>query len=130
MFDTFFVNSPQGTAWPLGIDAVDQHLQERFPGMQGWIRHAPVLGKDYLDFDVVLAGTRRSGAYYQGGPLILNDGDAADWAPTIAWFLGLLPAGTPAVTMRETNPDQIVLLPADPSAAQIQQILEEMVAPG
>jgi hypothetical protein len=28
--------------------------------------------------------------------------------------------------MRETNPDRIVLLPAGPSAAQIQRILEEM----
>jgi len=129
MLDTFFVNAPQGTAWPLGIDTVDQRLQERFPGMQAWIRHAPVLNKDYLDFDVVLAGTRRSGAYYQGGPLILNDGDEADWAPTIAWFLSLLPPGTPAVSMRETNPDQIVPLPADPSTAQIQQLLEELALP-
>jgi hypothetical protein len=129
MLDTFFVNAPQGTAWPLGIDAVDQRLQERFPGMQAWIRHAPVLNKDYLDFDVVLAGTRRSGAYYQGGPLILNDGDEVDWAPTIAWFLSLLPPGTPAVTMRETNPDQIVPLAADLSAAQIQQVLEELALP-
>lgn len=31
------------------------------------------------DFDIVLAGTRRSGAYYQGGPLILNDGDEEDY---------------------------------------------------
>jgi hypothetical protein len=29
--------------------------------------------------------------------------------------------------MRESNPDEFPLLPADPSAAQIQQILEDLV---
>jgi hypothetical protein len=126
MLDTFFVNAPEGDRWPLDIDTLDQHLQERFPGMNGWIRHAPVLSQDYLDFDVVLEGSRRAGSYYAGGPLILNDGDAEDWAPTIAWFLSLLPLGTPAVVMRESDPEEIVPLPADPSPAQIQQILEQI----
>lgn len=126
MLDTFFVNAPEGTRWPLDIDTLDQRLQERFPGMNGWIRHAPALAQDYLDFDVVLGGSRRTGSYYGGGPLILNDGDAEDWAPTIAWLLSLLPAGTPAVVMRESNPEAITSVPADPSPAQIQQILEQI----
>lgn len=124
MLDTFFINAPEGARWPLDIDTADQRLQERFPGMRGWIRHAPALGQDYLDFDVVLDGSRRTGSYYGGGPLILNDGDADDWAPTIAWFLSLLPPGTPAVVMRETNPEAITPLEPDPSPAHVQQILE------
>lgn len=126
MLDTFFVNAPEGARWPLDIDTLDQHLQQRFPGMNGWIRHAPVLHQNYLDFDVVLDGSRRTGSYHAGGPLILNDGDAEDWAPTIAWLLSILPAGTPAVVMRESNPEEIAPLPADPNPAQIQQILERI----
>ncbi len=123
MLDTFFIAAPEGTAWPLDIDTVDQRLQERFPGMRGWIKQAPSTGEDYLSFDLELHGSTRTGAYYTGRNLILRDGDESDWAPTIAWFLSLLPPGTPVVTMRETNPDQIVPLPCDGSAAQIQDVL-------
>lgn len=128
MFDVFFITAPEGETLPLSIDDADRHLQERFPGMRGWIRHAPVSDKDYLDVDLVLTGTRRSCAYFRGGPLILWDGDEADWAPTIAWFLGLLPQGTEVVTMRETNPGTFVRLPPDASAAQIQGILADLAA--
>jgi hypothetical protein len=125
MLDTFFIAAPQGSTWPLDIDTVDQRLQERFPGMRGEIVYSNSRRQHYLSFDIDVDGTTRTGAYYVGN-LILNDGDEADWAPTIAWFLSLLPPGTAAVTMRETNPDQIPLLPTDPSPAQIQQILEDL----
>lgn len=128
MLDTFFVSAPEGASWPLDIDTAQQRLQERFPGMHGWIRHAPVLARDYLDFDVQIDGDSRAGAYYAGGPLILKDGDERDWAATIAWFLSLLPPGTRAVAMRESNPEQITALPTDPSAARIQQTFESLAA--
>jgi hypothetical protein len=124
MLDTFIVSAPEGHWWPLEITAVGQRLRERFPEMRSRISHAPALGRDYLGFEIALAGTWRIGAYHGGGPLILNDGDAADWAPTIARFLGLLPARGPAVVMRESNPEHIAPLPPDPSPAQIQQVLE------
>ena len=122
MLDTFFIAAPQGATWPLDIDTVDQRLQERFPGMRGEIVYSNSRRQHYLSFDIDIDGTPRTGAYYVGN-LILNDGDEADWASTIAWFISLLPPGTPAVTMRESNPEQIPLLPADPSAAQIRDIL-------
>ena len=125
MIDSFFIAAPQGATWPLDIDTVDQRLQERFPGLRAEIVYSNIKREHYLSFDVDVDGTTRTGAYYVGN-LILNDGDEADWSPTIAWFLSLLPAGTPAVVMRETNPEEIPLLPADPSAAQIQQILEDL----
>jgi hypothetical protein len=128
MLDTLFISAPEGASLPLSIDEVGHRLRERFPGMQTWMRHAPVSDKDYLDFDVVLTGTRRSGAYHEGGPLVLNDGDEAEWVPTIAWFLSLLPRGTPVVTMRETNPGAIVALPHDADAAQIQGVLADLAA--
>lgn len=123
MLDTFFIAAPQGVTWPLDIDTVDQHLQERFPGMRGQIVYSNIKREQYLSFDLDVDGTTRTGAYYVGN-LILNDGEAADWAPTIARFLSLLPTGTPVVTMRESNPDEIVPLSVDASAAQIQEILE------
>ena len=125
MLDTFFIAAPQGVAWPLDIDTVDRHLQERFPRMRGQIAYSNIKREHYLSFDIDVDGTTRTGAYYVGN-LILNDGDEADWAPTIARFLSLLPAGTPVVTMRETNPDEIVPLPTDANASQIQHILEAL----
>ena len=125
MIDSFFIAAPQGATWPLDIDTVDQRLQERFPGMHGEIVYANGKGEYYLSFDINIDGTTRTGAYYVGN-LILNDGDEEDWASTIAWFLSLLPAGTPAVVMRESNPDEIPLLPPDPSAGQVRQILEDL----
>ena len=128
MLDSFFIAAPQGATWPLDIDTVDQRLQERFPGLRAEIVYSNIKREHYLSFDVDVDGTTRTGAYYVGN-LILNDGDEADWAPTIAWFLSLLPPETPAVTMRETNPDQIVPLPADFSPAQVQKLLKELALP-
>jgi hypothetical protein len=93
--------------------------------MRAEVVYSNVKREYYLSFDIDVDGTTRTGAYYVGN-LVLNDGDEADWAPTIAWFLSLLPSGIPAVTMRESNPDEFPLLPADPSAAQIQEILEDL----
>ncbi len=124
MLDTFYLTAPEGSSWPLDLDTVDQGLQERFPGMRGWIERVAPTGEDTLEFDLELHGATRTGVYYDGGPLILRDGDEQDWAPTIAWFISLLPADTPVMTMRETNPEQIVPLPADASAARIREVLE------
>lgn len=107
MLDTFVVSAPEGRMWPVEISAVSQCLAERFPEMRSRTSRAPVLGRDYLAFELMMNGMWRTGAYYRGGPLILNDGDAVDWAPTVAWFLGFLPPGSLAVVMRESNPQRI-----------------------
>lgn len=125
MLDTYFLTVPQDSTWPLDIDTVDQRLQERFPGMRGELVYSAIRRQHYLSFDIDIDGTTRTGCYYVGN-LILNDGEEADWASTVAWFLSLLPLGAPVMVMRETNPEEISLLPPDPSPAQIQQILEDL----
>ncbi|QUQ66151.1 hypothetical protein [Kutzneria sp. CA-103260] len=126
MQGTIFIAAPPGTTWPLSLDDVEQQLRQRLPGVRTFHRHAAVSNTDYIDFQVTVDGLLSISSYFAGGTLILRDGSAADWADTIEWFLGLLPPGTPAVAMIEENPDEIVPVPLDATAAAIEALLDAL----
>ncbi|MFC0430516.1 hypothetical protein [Kutzneria buriramensis] len=124
MQGTIFVAAPPGTTWPLTLDGVERQLRQQFPDVMIFRRHAAVSDTDYLDFQVTVDGLARVSSYFDDGKLILNDGSSADWADTIVWFLGLLPAGTPAVAMIEDNPDEIVPIPAGATGHVVEALLD------
>ncbi|MER7466736.1 hypothetical protein [Streptomyces sp. NPDC097981] len=70
-------------------------------------------------------GTRH-GSYFDHSHLILRGGSPGLWADTIIWFLGLLPAGTPTVTMVETGPDSISV-PPGAGRQEIQELLDTLL---
>src|SRR5215813_7695882 len=113
MWDKLYVAAPEGTAWPLDLDTAEAKLRERFPEAVTARQTARASGQDYLSFDVPIEGMMRHGIYVEGGNLTLSDGAPADWAETVAWFLSLLPAGTPAIALPEHNQQ---LTPVTPGA--------------
>jgi hypothetical protein len=123
--DDFFLGAPQGETWPLGIDIVEPLLRQRFPEAIINRRTSAVTGKTRLSFAIPFPdGTARHGIYVDHDNLALSDGTAADWADTIAWFLSLLPPGTPTVTMRGEGPDVTPL----PSQIRTPQAIEAFFA--
>jgi hypothetical protein len=127
--DAIYIAAPPGTTWPLDLDALDQRLQERFPDLRAFLKHAPVRDQHYLDFQTTLEGLPRHGSYFDRTHLILRDGPPQLWADTIAWFLSLLPEDAEAVAMLETNPEHLAALPRTASAEQISVLLEELGQP-
>ncbi len=126
MQDAIFVAAPEGMSWPLVRHDVEHHLATRFPDVQTWHKCAPVSRADYVDFEVTIDGEPRHGTYFDHRHLILRDGTPEFWADTIAWFLGLLPPGTPAVAMVESN-EGIVPIPAAVSPRQITILFDELL---
>jgi hypothetical protein len=124
--DTIFISAAPGTAWPLSITAVERLLESRFPDAQFFRKHAPVSGKDYVDFEVTLAGESRIGSYFDQGRLILRDGEPALWADTIVWFLRHLPRETPTVAMVEVNPE-VVPIPPGADADTVREMLDSLM---
>jgi hypothetical protein len=59
----------------------------------------------------------------------LEDGDPAVWADTIAWWLSLLPAGTPTVTMTDANTNPVAIETTS-DAAQVRELLDRLNAQG
>lgn len=103
--EDLFLGAPPGQNWPLSLDDVEPRLRERFPDAYIARRESAITGKSRLSFTVKLAdGTPRHGIYVDHDNLALTDGDASVWADTIAWFLSLLPPGTPTVVMRGEGP--------------------------
>jgi hypothetical protein len=124
---SLFIAAPQGARWPLTLDEVEAHLRQRFPDAVITRETMATSGEPYLDFHVRLAdGTPRQGVYVERGNLVLSDGLPADWAETIAWFLGLLPPGTPTVVMVEDNPVPVPLPEATTTPEAIQELLENL----
>jgi hypothetical protein len=108
--EDLFLGAPQGETWPLGIDTVEPLLRQRFPEAIINRRTSAVTGKNRLSFAIPFAdGIQRHGIYVDHDNLALSDGTGTDWADTIAWFLNLLPAGTPTVVMRGEGPDVVPL---------------------
>lgn len=112
MAGKLYLAAPPNQRWPLTIDDLTSQLQRRFPDALISRRTSAVTRNDVLDFDITLAdGDMRHGTYVDGGKLALSDGSPTDWADTLAWFLSLLPDGTPAVAMIEEGAD-VVMVPA------------------
>ncbi|MFJ8443399.1 hypothetical protein [Kitasatospora griseola] len=124
MPDTIFVAAPEGTTWPLSGQDVERLLEARFPGVRIWHRYAPVSRSGYLDFEITVDGEPRHGSYVDHRHLILRDAEPGFWADDIAWFLGLLPPGTYAVAMVESNPDETRSIPAAATAQHIADLLD------
>jgi hypothetical protein len=126
VWDKIYLAAPEGTSWPLDLDTAEARLRERFPDAVIGRDHAPVSGKDYVDFDVSVGGDLRRGIYVDGFNLTLYDGTPADWADTIAWFLSLLPEGTRVIAMTEHN-FQPTPIPAGTSPEGIRDLLDNMI---
>ncbi|MDH6113566.1 hypothetical protein P3T36_005271 [Kitasatospora sp. MAP12-15] len=126
--DGIFIAAPPGAAWPLGLAEFEARVRDHIPLVLCFTRHDPVQRRDYLNFEADLDGMRRHGSYFEHSNLVLSDGDPAFWADTITWFLSLLPAAAPAVAMAESNPDDVVPVPAGASAEQIRDLLDTLVA--
>jgi hypothetical protein len=124
---SLFVVAPPGAQWPLSLGDVETHLRQRFPDALVFHDTYATSGEPYLRFQVRLAdGEERRGLYAQRGDLILKEGFPADWADTIAWFLGLLPPGTPTVVMVEDNPVPVPLPEGITTPDAIRQLLESL----
>jgi hypothetical protein len=129
--DAIFIAAPPKTEWPLTMDTLGQRLPEQFPQVQVFPpQQGAASGKHYIPFEVTLDGEVRHGTFFDRSHLILNDGPPALWADTIAWFLRLLPPGTPAVAMVEVNPEQVVAIPPAADAAAIRALLDELIDAG
>jgi hypothetical protein len=122
-WDTLIVAAAQGTAWPLDLDQAEAALRQRFPAAIFGRYTIPPSGRTYLSFDVELNGMPRHGIYVEGGNLSLSDGSPDDWADTIAWFLSLLPPGTPTVALAERNPD-LVSIASNVAADEVRELFE------
>ena len=123
MWDKLYIAAAEGTTWPLDLDTAEARLQERFPDAVIGRQTGGATGKTWVSFDAEVNGMRRHGIYVEGGNLTLSDGEPADWAETIAWFLSLLPTGTPVVALAERNPT-LVAVPSNATADEITQLLD------
>ncbi|MDQ0761001.1 hypothetical protein [Streptomyces canus] len=125
MQDAIFVAAPPGTVWPLTLGEFETRILVRYPEALCTAKHEPIRGQDYLAFEIDLDGERRHGSYFDRSHLILQDAPPAFWADTVVWFLGLLPPGTPAVAMIETNPDTAPI-PPGAGAEDVRLLLEAL----
>ncbi|MFF0390495.1 hypothetical protein ACFYS8_17660 [Kitasatospora sp. NPDC004615] len=126
--NAIYIAAPEGITWPLSGQDVERHLETRFPDVQIWHKYAPVSRSAYLDFEIDIDGEPRHGSYFDHRHLILRDAEPGFWADTIAWFLGLLPPGTNAVAMVESNPDEIRPVPAVATIRQITDLLDGLAS--
>lgn len=129
MQDAIFIAASPGTSWPLTIEEFEVRIRERYPEVLTSAKYEPVGDHDYLAFEVDLDGERRHGSYFDRSHLILSDAPPAFWTDTIVWFLALLPAGTPAVAMVETNPDTVPV-PPGATADGVRELLDALAEAG
>ncbi|MFE9427724.1 hypothetical protein ACFYNO_32700 [Kitasatospora sp. NPDC006697] len=125
--DRVLIAAAPGTTWPLRREEFHASLVERFPEARCYEKHEPVNRVDYLGFYVDLDGTERHGNYFEGSHLTLEDAEPQEWAPTIEWFLTLLPVAAPVVAVLESNPDALAPLPPRATAEEIRAALAELI---
>jgi hypothetical protein len=123
---TLYVVIPEDEPWPVGLDEVETLLRQRWPTAMVTREASAVTGIQYLSFDVELNGAARWGTYSQRTGFSLSEGFPADWADTVAWFLGLLPAGTRALAAADGNLE-LVPLPPSPSADEVRALYERLL---
>ncbi|MFJ1796573.1 hypothetical protein [Kitasatospora griseola] len=126
--DAIYIAAPEGTTWPLAGQDIERLLEARFPDVRIQHKYAPVSRANYTDFEMTVDGEVRHGSYFDHRHLILRDGTPELWADDIVWFLGLLPPGTPAVAMVESNPDTIPAIPPAATVHEIRELLDGLLA--
>ncbi|MDH6120272.1 hypothetical protein ABH930_005828 [Kitasatospora sp. GAS204A] len=124
--DGIFVAAPPGAAWQLSRDEFQAHLRQRFPQARCYEKQEPITRQDYLGFYVELDNTERHGSYFEHRNLVLEDALPGEWADTIAWFLGLLPADAPVVAVLESNPETMAPVPARADTQTIRDLLDAL----
>lgn len=127
MNSTICIGRPRPEPFPITPDQFHQVLTDRFP-------EAPVArmdlprGVDGVTFAFDIDGEPRSGTFYSNGYLVLEDGDGAVWAPTLTWFLTLIP-GHYVEMMVEVDSPSSVPIPADATPADVIGIYEGICGP-
>jgi len=124
--DRIIIGALPPASWPLSIDTVERHLQQRFASIRFFRETMRPTGEDTLEFYMEINGQVRTGCYFDRRMLNLSDGPPEVWAEHIVWFLGLLPPGTPAVAMVEVNPD-VVPIPVGADADAIRDLLNGLI---
>ena len=123
--DRIIIAPAEGSEWPLSLADFADRLSERIPDAHTTVQHSPATNGDYYTFQFGEPGRRRYGAYFERSNLSLSDGTIEDWSDTIAWFLRLLPEGTPTVCLLEAVPIPTPLSTRS-TPAQVAAILNEL----
>jgi hypothetical protein len=123
---SLFLAAPPGTTWPLSLDQVEAQLHGRFPEITTTRETFGTTGEPYISFRVPVDGDTRHGLYAARGNLVLNDGDPAVWADTIAWFIDLLPPGTPMAAMVENEPVPTLVPAGTTSTDDVRRLYESL----
>jgi hypothetical protein len=129
MYTRIHILAPEGTQWPLGVDAFEGRLRQGLPGAILTPRTQTSSGAVGVPFKIDDDDDElHEGLYIEGEQLILFGGTPEIWSNTIAWFLGLLPAGSPSLAMVEVNPEAIAPIPHGVGAADIEALLNRMTS--
>ena len=120
-----YVVAPEGRPWPVDLATAEASLRQHWPSASITRQVSVVNDVPYLSFDVEVNGIERWGTLQPGVCLTLRAGSPKDWADTIVWFLGQLPAGSTAFAAMGENPD-LAPLPPGASAADIQELYERL----
>jgi hypothetical protein len=129
MRTTIYLGAAPGHHWPIDLDTAEVQLRRRWPEIVVRRLDSHVTGKQRLSCDVIVDDQPMPLIYEADGPLVLEDGDPAVWADTIAWWLSLLPAGTPTVTMTDANTNPVAIETTS-DAAQVRELLDRLNAQG
>jgi hypothetical protein len=120
-----YVVAPDGHPWPIDMDAAEASLRQHWPTAHVTRQVSAVSGAHYLSFDVVVNGAARWGTLEPGRYLSLAEGSPADWADTIVWFIGQLPARSTALAAVEENPE-LAPLARDTSVQEVRELYERL----
>lgn len=124
MAERIYISAPEGGAWNLPLDVVEDKLRERWPEAVLRRKHQDFTNTDYLYFSIEVDGQARIGRYWEHQHLTLDDETPQFWADTIAWFLRLLPAGSEAVCFVDSCAPETRPLPLDSSPEQIVHTIQ------
>jgi hypothetical protein len=122
-----YIGQPQPQPLPITLEQFQRALTDRYPDTSATRMDLP-RGVHGVAFTLNLDGEQRTGTLYSNGYLILEDGDGAVWAPTIAWLLTLIPNHAVEM-MAEVNSPTSAPIPADATPADNTAIYEALVAP-
>jgi hypothetical protein len=113
MSGRLYLGAPPGQRWPISLDTVEDQLRRLTPSIALTRYSSPVTHEETINFDLRMPdGQVLSGAYADGGTLVMNDASPADWATTAAGILQLLPSDTPVYAMVENDEPTPVPVPA------------------
>ncbi|MFJ9692351.1 hypothetical protein [Kitasatospora sp. NPDC101183] len=126
--DDIHLAAAPGTRWYLGLNEVEAFLRTHLPELRLWRPRSTDSGQTYLSFSVDLDGMGRQGCYFEDGHLLLEDGDPQVWAPTLAGFLRMLPAGAQVVTLLSSDPETVLEVSPFTDERGVRELLEPLFA--